>query len=470
MHFTVGNISTLVTCEDREIRTWISDWCTKEYMFYGIDFTKKNRPRTQKKAYLQYFQHNKFPSGWAGRLFKDLALLGYTFSWEDVREKPQLSVPIPKDKLWSLRDYQQDALKLALKKTRGIIKHATGAGKTVLMGHILADLGQPSLVLVPDINLLNQTHKDLSDFLNTDQYTFVGKIGQGIFEPRLITVGNIQSIWAKKEDPALKELFAQVTCICVDEGHHITIAGKNKIGNTYVQICENINAYYRFAFTATPGKPGTLEREILESFCGGVIHRVTSSELIERDYLTRPRVQIYPMVALRDGDYQRSYRINVLENDRRNEKIAQLAIELAASGKSVLVAVTRVDKHGKILKEMIPGSIFMHGKTSSEDRTEIFKKFSKKEILILISTVVKEGVNIPSMDVLIMAGGGKSDKATIQKVGRALRKSKNKDEALIIDFYDDDRAGGKSAGIMLKHSRARIREYNAEEAFIVEKM
>jgi superfamily II DNA or RNA helicase len=68
------------------------------------------------------------------------------------------------------------------------------------------------------------------------------------------------------------------------------------------------------------------------------------------------------------------------------------------------------------------------------------------------------------MDVIIMAGGGKSSKQTVQRVGRALRTAQGKQVARIIDFYDADR------GILQRHSRARLRTYKKEEEFEISEM
>ena len=74
------------------------------------------------------------------------------------------------------------------------------------------------------------------------------------------------------------------------------------------------------------------------------------------------------------------------------------------------------DRITKSLNDMIEDAVFMSGQTPAEERKEILEDFGNKKIKILISTVVNEGVNIPSMDVIIMAGGGKSNKQTVQKL------------------------------------------------------
>ena len=50
--------------------------------------------------------------------------------------------------------------------------------------------------------------------------------------------------------------------------------------------------------------------------------------------------------------------------------------------------------------------------------------------------VWKEGVDIPSLDCVINAAGGKSEIGTLQAIGRGLTKIEGKDETEIIDFLD----------------------------------
>ena len=162
------------------------------------------------------------------------------------------------------------------------------------------------------------------------------------------------------------------------------------------------------------------------------------------------------------SDWKLAYDKNILENDDRNQKIINVAKKYEAEGKSVLITVTRVKKHGRVLLEALPSARFMSGACNSSEREKILKDFKEKKFHILISTVVNEGVNIPAMDVIVLAGGGKSDKMTIQRVGRVLRKADGKNEAVIIDFFDKDRS------ILQKHSQSRLRLYKKEEQYEIE--
>ena len=293
----------------------------------------------------------------------------------------------------------------------------------------------------------------------------MGVIGDSRFEPNLITISTIQSLWSrlKSEDPAIRQVTKNCKALLIDEAHHINVAGRGKIQNTYFQIALLVDAYYRIGFTATPGDEGSLDKELLMAATGSVLHHVSSSALIKRGLLTRPIIEMYKITpAMRFSDWQVAYSENILMNAKRNGIVVRLAEQYAAEGKSVLVVVTRVETHGSILNDLIEDAVFMSGKTPTDERKQILEDFSNKKLKILISTVVNEGVNIPSMDVIIMAGGGKSNKQTVQRVGRALRKSGDKKEARIIDFYDNDN------GMLLRHSKARLRTYKKEEEFQVE--
>ena len=463
MQFSLGNSYTLVTNESAEQAELLHKWCNKEFEYYGLDFSQRPPRRSKMTTALPYYKYNKFPSGWTGKFLSKLKVMGITVTFKDVRTKPkdtpQLMSLLSTTQVPPLRDYQDRAVSKSLQTSRGIIHHATGAGKTVVTAAILRDLGLPSLIIVPTLNLLLQTAEDLKGFLGED---YVGEIGEGVFNPQLFTVATVQSIWSKikRNDPQLSDLFKKIDVLCIDEAHHINVAGKNKIQNTYFKIATMLDCYYKFGLTATPGDPDSLERELLEGATGRVIDHVSSSELIKRGLLTRPSIQMYKITPpQRYSDWQVAYRENVLKNARRNAKIVQLAEAFSRDNKSVLITVTRVAEHGGLLNDLIEDAVFMSGQTPAEERKQILQDFGSKKIKILISTVVNEGVNIPSMDVIIMAGGGKSNKQTVQRVGRALRKSEGKSKAVIIDFMDAD------GGMLQRHSKARLKTYRKESEF-----
>ncbi len=106
-------------------------------------------------------------------------------------------------------------------------------------------------------------------------------------------------------------------------------------------------------------------------------------------------------------------------NNLRNDLIRQVVEELEGI---TLIIVTQIN-HGDMLQQLLPESTFVNGKEQLETRKQIIKDIKNRKIKnIIATTIYDEGVDLPSIDNLIIACGGKSEIKTIQRVGRGLRK------------------------------------------------
>lgn len=74
------------------------------------------------------------------------------------------------------------------------------------------------------------------------------------------------------------------------------------------------------------------------------------------------------------------------------------------------------------------------------------------------NSLADEGLNIPALDALILAGGGKSPTRLKQRIGRVLRLSPGKKEAFVVDFKDNVR-------YLLGHYKERRKMCESEEQF-----
>jgi superfamily II DNA or RNA helicase len=124
----------------------------------------------------------------------------------------------------------------------------------------------------------------------------------------------------------------------------------------------------------------------------------------------------------------------------RNSRIASVAVDLASSGLSSLIIVKEI-QHGDNITDMIRMKghkcSFVQGNTSGEIRDAVKEQLEQKGIKIVVCTAVwKEGVNIPSLNCVINAAGGKSEISTLQAIGRGLRSVPGKKEIVIYDFLD----------------------------------
>lgn len=161
------------------------------------------------------------------------------------------------------------------------------------------------------------------------------------------------------------------------------------------------------------------------------------------------------------GKYAFIYDACITDNQYRNFYIAQLLNYHYMCGRSVLVLVTRLRHGDNILKILKDDVIFLKGEDDIETRNGVVEKVKIRDIRKLIaSTIADEGLDLPALDCVIMAGGGTSKTTALQRVGRALRLYLLKTIAYIEEFYDD-------AQYLSKHSDDRADIYRTEPAFII---
>src|SRR5271157_627382 len=192
--------------------------------------------------------------------------------------------------------------------------------------------------------------------------------------------------------------------------------------------------------SATPTRTDGAQLKIWAT-CGDIKCKITPDELIKSGVLAKPKFEFLTpsgMYIPRGTKYFDAYLSGIVLNESRNNLIVKKAMEYAAHKHTVYIHVERID-HGELLQSRIPGSVFLSGRDGATKRQGVLRKFSKGEIPVLISTLLKEGVDIPTISVFIAAGARKSEIAVIQKAGRALRVAPGKTEAIIVDFRDSGR-------------------------------
>lgn len=356
--------------------------------------------------------------------------------------KPPYLPPDENFKDFSLR--QKLLLRKARRFKRGEIISPTGTGKTILQLGLISSW--PShfkhLILAHTSTIIRQTHAQLDRF-NFRNYMIIGA-GHGLkdhFNDANIVVSTMQS-FVKIDPKVYRDYFNMVI---VDEGHRIgdKIPGSVKPRKRYGHILFNMNAPLRYSFTATP-HDDPFRRMIVEALIGREIGRMTYEEGIDDGLLVRPRIRIiqtlksHPISILKN--YEDVYERGIVNNRKRNKLIAEAALEYYEQDKSVLILVSKI-QHGNNIRKMILNRKvpceYIHGQVPNEYRDEVKEAFIRKEKrLVIASTVWREGVNIPTLDVLINASGGKSELVVLQGIGRVLRRAEGKDEVIIVDFFD----------------------------------
>ncbi|HII66550.1 MULTISPECIES: DEAD/DEAH box helicase [Thermococcus] len=411
--------SALVYVEKADPRVYFMIY---EELTYRKSFGKWEKPESL------YNPHTKsFPVGLIPRVKSLLNSKGYRVRIIDEREIEGIEINATWNEKYQLRKYQQKTLKKALKTNMGVLALPVGSGKTIIGLRLIYELNLSTLIIVHTKELLYQWADNIREVLGIEP----GLVGDNNWDERPVTVAMIQTLLSRGVD----KLQKPYAVLLFDECHRTSAAEK------FYELGISLTQKLRFGLSATPWRRIRGEELKIEGIVGPIIYEIKAEDLIKEKFLAKPRFMIIeyessmPPLAER---YKELYEEIIMENKERNKAIVRIAYKLAKQGHRVLIDVKRIE-HGNVLIEMFKkkGIKAEFLSSQSPNRWEIFEKFKNGEINVLISTLLKEGVDIPEISAIILAGGGKSDIMTIQTIGRALR-PKGRSHAVIVDVKDDD--------------------------------
>lgn len=241
------------------------------------------------------------------------------------------------------------------------------------------------------------------------------------------------------------EVLKRFEFVIAEEAHEVSGEGFYNVMNA----C--INAPYRMALTATPFmKDDQAANMRLLATCGPVAVKISEKLLIDRGILARPYFKFIsmkevdrPKMLFRSTPYQRAYQVGIVENVARNKAICKEILLAMRYGLNGMVLVQH-KAHGEILLDMLTRlgvkARFIYGEDNQAERDSALAALGSGAIDVLIgSTILDVGVDVPSIGLVVLAGGGKAEVALRQRIGRGLREKKGDlpNIALIIDFADE---------------------------------
>ncbi len=236
------------------------------------------------------------------------------------------------------RPYQDDATNEAIENRTGIIRVATGGGKTAIAAFIMSHISQPALFLVHTKDLLYQAYEMFGEMFHPDK---IGIIGDGKVDVKEITVATIQTMsrvygveyvhseyeddqWndddttlARNKAGWIRKAMEQVGIVFMDECHRVAAP-------TAMEVMKNIsNPRFRIGLSASPWRDDGADLAITACF-GPVVYSITASDLIDLGFLVPPiirMVDVKPRSFPRRVQYATVYKEYVVENEERNDRI-----------------------------------------------------------------------------------------------------------------------------------------------------
>ncbi|OBB00971.1 restriction endonuclease subunit R [Mycolicibacterium fortuitum] len=347
-----------------------------------------------------------------------------------------------------LRPYQVEAVQKALGalgdpvRRKALVYLATGLGKTVVAGSIVADQldRDPSakvLVVAHGVDLVDQLEKSIWPFLPKDVPT--QKIGQGEHRDDLsgVTFAVLPTAHAYIESGYRPDLLV------IDEAHHVGESG------FYAHIIEMLDDVPRLGVTATPWRGDKFD---IESTFGPPVVQMSIARGIRRGYLAQVD---YSLLAdnidwefVKDAS-EHSYTIKDLNRrlfiPERDEAIIERLIKVWNSTRAPRgIIFCQTIEHAERFAELLMGHSTwrgvetIHNGMSKRERQQRLLRFRSGQTELLVSVdLLNEGIDIPDVNIIVFARVTHSRRIFIQQLGRGLRLRAGKERVAVLDCVSD---------------------------------
>lgn len=403
-----------------------------------------------------------FPTGLLSIVQNVLTTAGVEHTVVDHRDRPQpqgRTYDLVGVKMEGKYDYQLDAAMKAVEARQGVLRIATNGGKTEIACAITQYLNLPTIFMVTTLELLYQARERFKKRLGaTDEQ--IGIVGDGIWEPGTwVTIATEGTLQSRFETPECQDLLKTAQVLFVDECHH---AGSE----TWYDVCMACGADYRFGLSGTPMDRTDGANLRLIAALGPIIVDIPNKFLVERGISAMTYViftKVTSPILPKNSTYPTAYKQGVVENPAVLSYIIDWTKIFHEQKLGTLILCEQI-AHGKLIDEalwtatdgqFIP-HLFINGKEDPKARVTALKDFAEGRLPVLIaSTILDEGVDVPTIDALILAGSRESRIKTMQRLGRGLRGEK----LICVEFAN------YTHNHLLRHSVTRYEDYKKEECF-----
>lgn len=316
---------------------------------------------------------------------------------------------------------------------RALVIAATGSGKTYLSAFDALNFGSKHLLYV--------VHKDtiLTEAMKTFMHIFGTTRTYGLFlgdEHEL----DKDFIFASNQSLSRHlELFEkdEFDYIIIDEVHHAT-------ASTYQQILQYFHPQFTLGLTATPDRMD--EQDVYALFKNNVPYDLRLREALENNLIVP-----FKYYAI----FDRSISYSDVDN---SEKMRRVILQMAGAahcefirdqiekykqpGKKLrCIGFCNDREHARLMSVQMTAlgyhCTFLSGASSTGERLKAFQDLQDKDNpleIIFTVDILNEGVDIPSVNMVLFLRPTRSSTIFIQQLGRGLRHYDDKEYLTVLDF------------------------------------
>lgn len=397
---------------------------------------------------------------------------GYIINGKELYRAKEISnLPPMKYSLW---DFQKDAVESWINSNcYGILQCPTASGKSIIGCSIIKKMNLRTIILCHTSDLLiNVWFNYLVQQFGEEIKDRIGIIGGGLSNKdrkMMRIIGNDFSSNIKKD-------IVIATSQSLLAGNKLTLVGEERFGlmivdeihhyssEQFKRVAGAVRAAYRLGLSATLKRSDGLS-PIFYALLGDVRYKIGIKELAKKGLLAEP---IFYSIIIEDEEACskiRNCKYKLLEYSRYVKKVSGsselkfryilgLCQSLKDKGRKFMLYTDFVNKSGidedgvfnaesvftrddyvKGLLELKIKTIGVSSEMSGMQRQMIFNKLEKNELDgIVFGALGSEGINIPSVEAIILVNATASTIRFPQRVGRSMRLYKNKTNCYIYEI------------------------------------
>ncbi len=343
-------------------------------------------------------------------------------------------------------DVKDQIAKLVENNQRRImVQMPTGAGKTMTALELVVDFVRSHkfegyiVWIVESAELAEQAFNSFKNLwlLRGDRpisiFRFFNKFENDFSFNEGVVFTTFDKCLPAKEKNSYKALCKKSKCVIVDEAHA-------SCADTYSQIITELTAYDAtlIGLSATPTRNDIFEiRELVGIYGNNLVTFTDGGSKInnpikflqEQKYLAKIDTKILDTSdEILEKNENRLNKLLMLNSKRNKIIIEQIKNSIEKKESTILFACTvdHVIALNAICKKEGLDVDFITGKVRQVKREEIFERFRKKDLLVILNhEILSTGIDLPKVDKLIITRPIGSKVLYAQTIGRALRGPKN---------------------------------------------
>lgn len=371
------------------------------------------------------------------------------FKLNTQRENPTNGIRLPPTELHPLPFQARLLEQIAMSRARGFHRNllvaATGTGKTVMAALDYLSLKQdeklPTLLFVAHRKeILEQAKATFSHAIRNANFgeLWVGGQVPIRFEHIFVSIQALNSGVLDRIEPS------QFDVVIIDEFHHAAAA-------SYQKLLNHLEPKELLGLTATPERSDGLT--VLDEFDGRI-----AAELRLWDAVDQQRLTPFAYFGIADGTdltkvawkRGRGYDIeglsNVLTANDANARMVLKQLDEHVSNIQVIralgfcVSIKHAQFMARVFNEAGLESLAVWADTPAEARKAALQRLADGKLRVLFSVdLFNEGVDVPSVDTLLMLRPSESGTLFLQQLGRGLRHYTGKRVCTVLDFVGQHR-------------------------------